>query len=385
MENKIFKHYTGDLSAFKTYIQGLNQSDQDLLTNSITFIHPSDSNNSGWLYANGKYYTANEVIGVSAEILKDFIDGTSIGVNIENDKLQLTPIVQTNITSNLQTAVGYINSGEISNVFTKGMTLDEVLKKIFCKVLDYTTSNTNTFNLVGTSTPQEVGSSYTPTISFTGAPTLTYNKPVGGSTAQTSKTLTPSNYTLTYAFGIAANPSTFSSTNSYTAPAWKVTEGSKTYYGVVRISNIATAASLGLKKSDNTTPSATTFSNINVSKNAAVTGAYKVYYVVNSTTKLTASSTFAQCVAACTTNKMLTGNITVIGDTSVTIGSSDATGYIYVLIPSVKSVSNIKNDLGGVGTMTVLKTGLVNSYNTPYTLYYFTANGANYKNLTILK
>ena len=387
MLNKIFKHYTGDLAAFKTYVSGLGESDLNLLNQAITFIHPDDNANSGWLYANEHYYTAQEMTGVTPESLYAVIDGTSIGVEIVGDKLKLTPQLQSNVTSNLQTAVGYIPAGAQENIFTAGMSLDDIIKKIFCKILDYTTSITDNFTLTGTSNIVEVGSTYTPTISFTGAPTIKYVKPTGGSNTQVTKTLTPSDYTVTYAFGETANPSSFSSTNQYT-PSWSVTESNKTYYGAVKVSDIASAASLGLKKSDNNTVSTATIPDKTVSKSVNVTGAYKIYYVVNSTVALTSSSTFQQCMTVLTENKMLTSNVTVLGSSPIEIGTASTKKYVYVLIPTSKKTPTFQNELGVQGEMVVINSSLTNSYDTTYKLCALGADGqagVKYKNLVISK
>lgn len=387
MANKIFKHYTGTLEAFKTYVDGKTSAEQtELFGDSITFIHPNDSSNSGWLYANGEYYTAQEMTGVTPESLLAVIDGDSIGVEVKDGKLKLTPQLQSDVTSNLQTAVGYIPTGTQENIFTAGMSLDDIIKKIFCKVLDYTTSISDTFALTGTQTVAEVGSTYTPTISFTGSPTIKYVKPVGGSSAQVTKTLSTSDYTVTYAFGETANPSSFSSTNQY-KPSWTVTESDKTFYGVAKVSNIASAQSLNLKMSDNTTASKATIADKTTSKNATVKGAYKVYYVVNSTVALTSSSTFTQCTAALTQNAMLTNNVAVLN--SVTeIGTASTKKYVYVLIPISKATPTFQNELGIQGEMTVINDSLTNSYGTTYKLCALGADGqagVKYQNLVIKK
>lgn len=388
MANKIFKHYTGTLEAFKAYVAGKTTEEQaQLFGDSITFIHPNDSSNSGWLYANGEYYTAQEMTGVTPESLFAVIDGDSIGVEIKNGKLKLTPLLQSNVTSNLQTAVGYIPVGTQTDVFTAGMSLDDVIKKIFCKVLDYTTTcNITNSKLTGIVTPQEVGSTYNPTITFSGTPTVSYNKPVGGSAAQQTKQLTNgTDYTVTYAFGESANPTTFGA-NSY-SPSWTVVEGNKTYYGVAKISDIKSAATLGLKKSDNSTASETTIADKTFPASVSVAGAYKVYYVVNSTVALTSSSTFTQCTAALTQNKMLTNDVAVLN--SVTeIGTASTKKYVYVLIPASKATPTFQNELGIEGTMTVINDSLTNSYGTTYKLCALGADGqagVKYQNLVIKK
>lgn len=387
MANKIFKHYTGTLEAFKQYVASKTSAEKtELFGDSITFIHPDDSSNSGWLYANEEYYTAQEMTGLTPESLKDVLDGDSIGVEISNGKLKLTPLLQANVTSNLQTAVGYIPTGTQTDIFTAGMSLDDIIKKIFCKVLDYTTSITDNFALTGAQTVVEVGSTYIPTISFTGAPTIKYVKPTGGSNAQVTKTLTASNYTLTYAFGETANPSSFGSTNQY-APSWTVTESDKTYYGAAKVSNIASASSLGLKKSDDKTASTATIADKTTLKNITVKGAYKVYYVVNSTVALTSSSTFTQCTAALTQNAMLTNNVTVL-DSVTEIGTSLTRKYVYVLIPASKATPTFQNELGIQGEMTVINSSLTNSYGTTYKLCALGAEGqagVKYQNLVIKK
>lgn len=387
MANKIFKHYTGTLEAFKAYVAGKNPDEQaQLFEESITFIHPNDSSNSGWLYANGEYYTAQEMVGVTPESLFAVIDGDSIGVEIKNGKLKLTPLLQSNVTSNLQTAVGYIPVGTQANIFTAGMSLDDVIKKIFCKILDYSTSISNNFALTGTQTVVEVGSTYTPTISFTGSPTIKYVKPVGGSSDQVTKTLSESDYTVTYAFGETANPSSFSSTNQY-KPSWVVTESNKTFYGVAKVSNIASAQSLGLKMSDNSTASAATIADKITPQDTTVKGAYKVYYVVNSTTVLTSASTFAQCTEALTQNAMLTSNVSVLG-AATEIGTASTKKYVYVLIPTSKATPTFQNELGISGTMTVINSDLTNSYGTKYKLCALGADGqagVKYQNLVIKK
>ncbi len=384
MLNKIFKHYRGNLSEFKEYLASV---DANQFINSITFIHPDDSLNSGWIFANGCYYTAVEVTGISAEELYKVIDGDSIGMEIIDGKLKLIPLLQKNISSNLQTAVGYIEKGIQSNIFTKGMTLDDVLKKIFCKILDYNYSFTNTFNLTGVITPAEVGSVYSPTISFTGNPIIKYIKPVGGSAAQTDTLLTADDYTVTYSFNDTNSAGTYLPTNSY-IPSWTVTEGNKIFYGWVKVSNIATAASLDLKQSDDITASTTTISDQYIAKQQTVTGAYKVYYIVNTTTKLTADSTFNDCVSVLTKQSMLTNNITVLSSTATEIGTASVKKYVYVLIPSIKQTPGFEDGMGNPGTMVVINNSLQNQYGTNYKLCAINANGNagdKYKNLIIRK
>ena len=165
MANKIFKHYTGTLETFKAYVAGKTSDEQaQLFEESITFIHPNDSSNSGWLYANGEYYTAQEMVGVTPESLFAVIDGDSIGVEIKNGKLKLTPVLQKPITT--YTKVGYL---EAKTALEAGTSLEEILQRILSTELDVTPSNptakiTNSGTASGTF---EVGTIITPVLTAT--------------------------------------------------------------------------------------------------------------------------------------------------------------------------------------------------------------------------
>jgi len=117
------------------------------------------------------------------------------------------------------------------------------------------------------------------------------------------------------------------------------------------------------------------------------TGCYRYYYIVNTSTKLTASSTFAECAAACTNTGLLSGNVDVIGSTAIAIGDATHTKYVFVLIPVSKATPKFDNELGVSGTMIVLNDTL--SHN-GVTYKLCTTNpdghaGDKYKNCKIIK
>lgn len=387
MANKIFKHFEGTLEQFKAKVT--TKADEWGLKDSIVFIHDATNSNSGWIYADEKYFTAAEVTGLTADELINILDGSFVNVENVGDKVQIKAVLQDNITSNLQTAVGYIGTGEQINVFQKGWTLDDVLKKIFCQVVDYTTAGTNNYALSCDTSVVEVGQTVTPKLTMTGSATLSYNKPVGGSASQSNRTLIAgTDYTVNYGFKESSLGSSdyTNSVNSQTMGAWKATEGTKTYYGGVQITDIKTANDLGLKKSDGTTASAAKITFANVNKTVSIRGAYKYYYAINTPTKLTTASTWEDCISVCATNGFLTKDEEIIDENGVVIGDVNTKKFVYALVPSLKQTPTFTDGMTNPGTMTVIKE-LANPLGTQYKLCAIDAETGNagtvFKNVLI--
>jgi len=306
---------------------------------------------------------SGESNGIKVEVQQE--SGLLKKLVIDNEITPSEPTLKNDLL--VATKVGFL---EINKKFNSGTTIEAVLTSMLCKELDYTTTNpTVTITNSGSGAGNyEIGSTISVILghtyndgAFIAENSWTQNIPAGCIEDSTSyyrnntpidsaETQTITNGTISYKCKTTYNASTATPQTSYGNPTTKSIP-----------SGIAT------------------------SSNISFTGYYKAYYVVNTATKLTASSTFNDCASICT-SQLMNSNITVLGSTPQAIGDTTTTKYVYVLIPYSKTTPKFQNELGNEFTMAIINDNLVNNYNTRYKLCTTNINGHagdKYKNCII--
>ena len=411
MTPQIFKQFTGTIDEFKTWVKtGSNAQD---LGNAIVFIHEEPqyfnggttfddtSSFEGAIYANGYFYKASDVEGyeLTAEKIAELVSGKS-GVSVTIDeqsdphKLIFTPVLVNELTVTGVT-VGGVSDGK---TFAAGTSIEEVLTAILKKEIDVTaTLPTISFTALSPS-PIAIGTTqeYTPIEitytdgSFNGQEGYTYSIaaecPEDATSVQFESSSTSA--VVTTVFDADGN---FEKATVVYKPS---TEGTVT----IKASE-AYKASTGKPVTNLDNPSAVSIAAGTATATRDIASYYQVYYWVNTTTDLTAVTTGSEFTPAnySFTSKLLSSNVSVLGSTAQAIGSDAATGYVYVLIPTTKAAPNFQNSLGIEGTMNLIATNLTltnasgddmysnGNVAVKYALYYFQAQGSEYKNCVIKK